>query len=363
MLAYSTVSQLGYMFVAVGVGAYVDGVFHLMTHAFFKACLFLGAGSVIHAMGGVQDMRLMGGLRERLPITFWTFLVATLALCGLPPFAGFMSKDAIIWDSFAHGHPLLWGLLWLGAGITAFYMFRQVYMTFFGEFRGTHEQEHHLHESPPSMTLVLMALGVLSVVGGLVKLPGFLERFDPFGHPLADFLAPVFASPATRQVVESATENRGAEAVFAALSLALVAAGWLLADLIYRQGSTSFAWVGELWGGALYRTVLNKYYVDEAYAAGPVAGTLGASQAAAWFDFHIIDWIVNFAATLTIFSSWLSGLLDRCVVDGLVNLASNMTLEVGGRMRRRQTGSSNGSLYGILAAVTFALIARAVLRT
>jgi len=363
VLAYSTVSQLGYMFAAVGVGAYVDGVFHLMTHAFFKACLFLGAGSVIHAMGGVQDMRLMGGLRERLPITFWTFLAATLALCGIPPFAGFMSKDAIIWDSFAHGHPMLWALLWLGAGITAFYMFRQVYMTFFGEFRGTHEQQHHLHESPSSMTLALVVLAALSIVGGFVMLPGFIERFDPFGHPLASFLAPVFTSPATRRVVESATENRGAETGLAMLSLAMVAAGWFLADLIYRQGSTAFSWVSELWGGALYRTVLNKYYVDEAYAAGPVAATLEASQAAGWFDFHIIDWIVNFAATLTVFSSWLSGLLDRYVVDGLVNLASNMTLEVGGRMRRLQTGSINGYLYGILAAVTFALIVRAVLRT
>src|SRR5271156_4519561 len=182
VLAYSTVSQLGYMFAAVGVGAYVDGVFHLMTHAFFKACLFLGAGSVIHAMGGVQDMRLMGGLRERLPITFWTFLAATLALCSIPPFAGFMSKDEIIWDSFARGHSMLWALLWLGAGITAFYMFRQVYMTFFGEFRGSREQEHHLHESPPSMTLVLIVLGALSVVSGFVKLPDFIERLDPFGH-------------------------------------------------------------------------------------------------------------------------------------------------------------------------------------
>src|SRR6202162_3032918 len=163
VLAYSTVSQLGYMFAAVGVGAYSAGVFHLMTHAFFKACLFLGSGSVIHAMGGEQDMRKMGGLRKRLPITFWTFLAATLALCGLAPFAGFMSKDAIIWDSFAHGHPLLWALLWLGAGITTFYMFRQVYMTFFGEFRGTHEQEHHLRESPPSMTLALVVLGALLV--------------------------------------------------------------------------------------------------------------------------------------------------------------------------------------------------------
>jgi NADH-quinone oxidoreductase subunit L len=333
-----------------------------MTHAFFKACLFLGAGSVIHAMGGVQDMRLMGGLRERLPITFWTFLVATLALCGIPPFAGFMSKDAIIWETFARGHFMLWALLWLGAGITAFYMFRQVYMTFFGEFRGTHEQRHHLHESPPSMTLVLVALGALSIVGGLIKLPGFVERYDPFGHPFATFLAPVFSSPATRQMVAPATENGSAEAGFAVLSLALVAAGWFLADLIYRQRSTAFDWVGQLWDGALYRLVLNKYYVDEAYAAGPVAATLAASRAASWFDFHIIDWIVNFAVTLTVVSAWLSGLLDRYVVDGLVNLASNLTLEAGGRMRRLQTGSINGYLYGILAAVTFALIVRAMLR-
>jgi NADH-quinone oxidoreductase subunit L len=203
----------------------------------------------------------------------------------------------------------------------------------------------------------------LSVIGGFVELPGFLERLDPFGHPFGSFLAPVFASPATRQMVESATVKAGAETGFAALSLALVAAGWFLADLIYHQGSTAFDWVGDIWGGALYRTVLNKYYVDEAYTAGPVAGTLEASQAAAWFDFHIIDWVVNFAATLPVFSSWLSELIDRYVVDGIVNLASNMTLEVGGRMRRLQTGSINGYLYGILAAVTFALIVRAVLRT
>jgi NADH-quinone oxidoreductase subunit L len=358
VLAYSTVSQLGYMMAAVGVGAYVDGVFHLMTHAFFKACLFLGAGSVIHAMGGVQDMRLMGGLRRRLPVTFWTFLAATLALCGVPPFAGFMSKDAIIWDSFAHGHPTLWALLWSGAGITAFYMFRQVYMTFFGEFHGGHEREHHLHESPPAMALALVVLGALSVVGGFVALPGFLGRFDPFGQ----FLAPVFDSPATRHAAESVIENRGLEATMGLVSLLMVAGGWLLADLIYRQGSTRFAWVGELCNGALYRTVLNKYYVDEAYEAGPMAATLASSRVAAWFDLHIIDWMVNFAATLTVFGSWLSGLFDRYVVDGLVNLASNATLEVGGRMRRLQTGSINGYLYGILAGVTLILIVRAVLR-
>jgi NADH-quinone oxidoreductase subunit L len=200
----------------------------------------------------------------------------------------------------------------------------------------------------------------------LIKLPGFVERYDPFGHPFghpfATFLAPVFSSPATRQMVAPATENGSAEAGFAVLSLALVAAGWFLADLIYRQRSTAFDWVGQLWDGALYRLVLNKYYVDEAYAAGPVAATLAASRAASWFDFHIIDWIVNFAVTLTVVSAWLSGLLDRYVVDGLVNLASNLTLEAGGRMRRLQTGSINGYLYGILAAVTFALIVRAMLR-
>src|SRR5579859_3102788 len=164
VLAYSTVSQLGYMFAALGVGAYTAGVFHLMTHAFFKACLFLGSGSVIHAMGGEQDMRKMGGLRKHMPVTFYTFLAATLAICGFPPFSGFMSKDEILLQAFAHGHQFIWALTYGAAGLTAFYMFRQVYMTFFGEFRGTHEQEHHLHESPPSMSGVLVVLGVLSVV-------------------------------------------------------------------------------------------------------------------------------------------------------------------------------------------------------
>src|SRR5580692_2661186 len=156
VLAYSTVSQLGYMFAALGVGAYTAGVFHLMTHAFFKACLFLGPGSVIYTMGGEQDMRKMGGLRHKMPITFWTFVAATFALCGIFPFAGFFSKDEIIWQAFSHGHFVVWLFLLLGAGCTVFYMSRQVYMTFFGEFRGTHEQEHHLHESPPSMAYVLI---------------------------------------------------------------------------------------------------------------------------------------------------------------------------------------------------------------
>ncbi|MGH7839149.1 MAG: NADH-quinone oxidoreductase subunit L, partial [Candidatus Binataceae bacterium] len=179
VLAYSTVSQLGYMFAAAGVGAYGLAVFHLMTHAFFKACLFLGAGSVIHAMSGEQDMRQMGGLRRKLPITYWTFLAATLAISGVPPFAGFMSKDGIMWSAFAGGHPIIWALLLAGAGLTAFYMFRQVYMTFFGDFRGSHEQDHHLHESPLSMLSALIVLGVLSIVGGMVMLPHFVSNVAP----------------------------------------------------------------------------------------------------------------------------------------------------------------------------------------
>jgi NADH-quinone oxidoreductase subunit L len=357
VLAYSTISQLGYMFVGVGVGAYAAGVFHLMTHAFFKACLFLGAGSVIHAMGGEQDMRKMGGLRDRLPITFWTFLAATLAISGVPPFAGFMSKDEIIWRAYAHGQPVIWALLWLGAGVTVFYMFRQVYLTFFGEFRGTHEQEHHLHESPPSMAMVLVALGLLSAVGGFAMVPEFIAPFAPFER----FLDPVFNSPQTRQVVEAGLHNKGVEAIFAALSLLMVFAGWLLADLTYRRKILRAAQMSEFANGVLYRLSFNKYYVDEAYNAAIVQPYLMATRAMAWFDLHIIDGVVNLSAVFTVFGAWLSGLFDNYVVDGLVNLAANSTLAAGGRLRRLQTGSINGYLYGILAAVMLILLVRAVL--
>ena len=357
VLAYSTISQLGYMFVGVGVGAYAAGIFHLMTHAFFKACLFLGAGSVIHAMGGEQDMRKMGGLRHKLPITFWTFVAATLAICGIPPFAGFMSKDEIIWSAFEHGHPMIWLLLWAGAGITAFYMFRQVYMTFFGDFRGTHEQEHHLHESPLSMSSVLTVLGVLSLIGGAVMLPKFVTHFTPF----EDFLDPVFDSPQTQTMVAQGT-HRGLEGYFAVLSLGLVAAGWLLADLTYRRGKLSAERMSEFLGGLPYQWSFKKYYVDEAIDLAVIRPYMMATRAAAWFDLRIIDGLVNLAAVITVFGSWLSGLFDNYVVDGLVNLAANGTLAAGGRLRRLQTGSINGYLYGLLAAVMVILLLQAALR-
>ncbi|MGO9602850.1 MAG: NADH-quinone oxidoreductase subunit L [Candidatus Binataceae bacterium] len=356
VLAYSTVSQLGYMFAAVGVGAYSAGVFHLMTHAFFKACLFLGSGSVIHAMGGEQDMRKMGGLRHHMPITFITFLAATLALAGVPPFAGFMSKDEIIWQAFAHGHTVVWAFLLLGAAITVFYMFRQVYMTFFGEFRGTHEQEHHLHESPPSMTYVLIVLGVLSVVGGIVKIPEFIATYKPF----EEFLDPVFSSEVTRRIIESGLHSHATEAAFGFITFTMVVLGWLAADLMYRQKSIDPERFSTAFSGVIYNWVLNKYYVDELYDLTIIQPYLALTRAFAWFDSNIIDGVVNLAASLTVVGAWLSGLFDSYVVDGLVNFASLVTLDVGGRLRRLQTGSINGYLYGILAAVMVILLVRAM---
>ncbi len=356
VLAYSTVSQLGYMFTAMGVGAFAGGVFHLLTHAFFKACLFLGSGSVIHAMGGEQDMRKMGGLRKHLPITFLTFLAATMALCGFPPFAGFMSKDEILWHAFALGHPWIWLLTWAGAGLTAFYMFRQVYMTFFGEFRGTHEQEHHLHESPPSMSYVLIVLGALSVFGGFMMLPHFIADFKPF----EEFLEPVFASALTRRAMDIGHPSLRLEIGHSLLAITMAGGGWFLADLIYRRGVLSAETFSGLFNGQLYEWVSNKYYVDEFYFAAVVSPYLMLCRVAGWFDGHIVDWIVNFTAQLTVFGSWLSGLFDNYVVDGLVNFTSNLTLDVGGRMRRLQTGSINGYLYGILAAVMLILLVRAM---
>src|SRR5438552_3581634 len=176
VLAYSTVSQLGFMFIGVGVGAFSAGIFHLVTHAFFKACLFLGSGSVIHALSGEQDIRKMGGLRDKIPQTFRTFAIATFAIAGFPPAAGFFSKDEILASAWATPYfpavgKLVWLLGTLAAFCTAFYMYRLVYLTFYGSFRGTHEQEHHLHESPPSTTVPLWILAALSVVGGLISLP------------------------------------------------------------------------------------------------------------------------------------------------------------------------------------------------
>jgi NADH-quinone oxidoreductase subunit L len=215
VLAYSTVSQLGYMFLAAGVGAFTIAIFHVVTHAFFKACLFLGSGSVIHANSGEQDMTRMGGLRKYMPTTYWTFLVATLAIAGVPVFAGFFSKDEILARAFAAAatdlngfgdiYRVLWYLAVGGALLTAFYMFRAVYMTFHGAFRGGAEAEHHLHESPRTMTVPLIALGFLSIIGGFIGFPG--QLFHKTGWNLIEgFLHPVILPLGQAHAAAEATE-------------------------------------------------------------------------------------------------------------------------------------------------------------
>jgi len=289
VLAYSTVSQLGYMFMAVGVGAYSAALFHVLTHAFFKALLFLGSGSVIHAMGGEQDMLKMGGLRKRLPVTYRTFVVGSLALAGIPVFAGFFSKDEILAAAAASGMPLhwlFWGVGWITAGLTAFYMFRAVYLTFDGTFRGTHEQEHHLHESPPVMTVPLIVLAVGAVVSGWIEIP--LLRGTNWFHR---FLEPVLA------VIQGGASAGGGErelgtaveVTLILLSVALAGAGILLARSIY--GGAAGAERGMAFEErypALHRLLANKWYVDEIYDAIVVRPLHGLS----WVFYRVVDALV-----------------------------------------------------------------------
>jgi NADH-quinone oxidoreductase subunit L len=259
VLAYSTVSQLGYMFLALGVGAYVGAVFHVMTHAFFKALLFLGAGSVIHAMGGEQDIRNMGGLKKYMSVTHITFLLACLAIAGMPPFSGFFSKDEILAAAFAN-NPVLWGVGVLGAVMTAFYMFRLYAMTFLGKFRGTHEQEHHLHESPKAITIPLIILAILSVIGGLVGIP---EIFMHGGHRLEAFLAPVF-DPSANYLKSIGQEkhhlSHSTEYMLMGISVAAA-----LAALVYAWLRFSKYRKAEQEETGLGKVLENKWYIDELY--------------------------------------------------------------------------------------------------
>ncbi|HRI24566.1 MAG TPA: NADH-quinone oxidoreductase subunit L [Ferruginibacter sp.] len=254
VLAYSTVSQLGYMFLALGVGAYTGAVFHVMTHAFFKALLFLGAGSVIHAMSGEQDIRNMGGLKKYMSVTHLTFLLGCLAIAGMPPFSGFFSKDEILAAAYAK-NPVLWGIGVLGAVMTAFYMFRLYAMTFTGKFRGTHEQEHHLHESPKAITIPLIILAILSVVGGLVGIP---EVFMHGGHRLEAFLAPVFAQ--SNAVAAKHHLSHSQEYMLMGISVAAA-----LVALLYAWNKFSQYQKTDKEETGLGKVLENKWYVDELY--------------------------------------------------------------------------------------------------
>jgi NADH-quinone oxidoreductase subunit L len=298
VLAYSTVSQLGYMFLAVGVGAFSAGIFHLMTHAFFKALLFLGSGSVIHAMSGKQDIREMGGLKKHMPATYWTFLAATLAIAGIPPLSGFFSKDEILWKAFSsqQGHWGLWLIGFVAAGLTAFYMFRLVFLTFHGQCRADQETRSHLHESPYLMTIPLIILGVLSVIGGFVGIPEALGGGNSFHHWLSPLLGNENgAVPSTAQAHHW---PHAVEYAMIALSIAVAVAGITVAYVFYIRQPRKPEHVAERWP-LLYQLVYNKYYVDEIYNVFIVQPIKLASTYLLWkmFDAGVIDGAVNLTGT------------------------------------------------------------------
>ncbi len=337
VLAYSTVSQLGYMFLALGVGAFSAAVFHVFTHAFFKALLFLGAGSVIHAMSGEQDMRNMGDLRGRIPTTYWTMFIATLAIAGIPPFAGFFSKDEILWQTWTSeggAYRILWFVGYATALMTAFYMFRLIYLTFYSKPRMSHEVEHHIHESPMSMTMPLVILAVCSLFAGFLGWPHSLGGSDRF----ARFLDPVFGHGEARVLVEQGKSGQLAagekeeehtsptEYLLMFLSVAAAGAGWLMAGRSYKNADKGYVEPIASASAPVYNTLLNKYYVDEGYdyvftgrrKLGEVRlGVLGAGEASSWFDSHIVDGAVNAAGSVTRGTATFSSWWDKWIIDGI----------------------------------------------
>jgi NADH-quinone oxidoreductase subunit L len=337
VLAYSTVSQLGYMFLALGIGAFAAGVFHVFTHAFFKALLFLGSGAVIHSMSGEQDMRNMGDLHRRIPITHWTMFVATLAIAGIFPFAGFFSKDEILWQAWsAEGgaYRFLWLVGYGTALMTAFYMFRLMYLTFHGRPRMSHEVEHHIHESPKSMTVPLVILAFFSLFAGFLGWPHSLGGSNRFEK----FLEPVFAKEArvlqtedeSAQLAAGVKEEQhssGTEYFLMIFSVAAAVAGWGMAWRTYRHADKGYTEPIAAGAPPVYSTLLNKYYVDEAYdyaftgrrKVGDMRlGIMGAGEASSWIDSNVIDGTVNGAGWITRFSGTLSNWWDKWIIDGVL---------------------------------------------
>lgn len=294
-------------------------------------------------------MRKMGGLRQAMPWTFWTFTIAVLAIAGTPLTAGFFSKDEILWQAFSSEHGSVW--LWLlgvaGAGLTAFYMFRQLFLVFFGKCRADHHVQEHLHESPKVMTLPLVILAIGSIVAGWIGLPAI---FGP--NLFAEWLEPVLGA------AHEAHEAGAKEGMFMLVSIGVAAFGFYLAYLMYYRIALAPERFSSLAGGLLYRLFYNKYYVDEVYQFVFVGGTLLLARVGAWIDLHIIDFIVDGSAKTTAFISWINGLFDNYVVDGIVNKVADSTFAAGDKFRKVQTGNINNYLYVILGAVIVAIIVK-----
>lgn len=323
VLAYSTVSQLGYMFLALGVGAYTAGFFHVITHAFFKALLFLGAGSVIHAMSDEQDMRFMGGLKGKLPVTFITMLIGTLAISGIPPFAGFFSKDEILAHVFIHSKSM-YVIGVITAFFTAFYMFRMLFLTFFGKFRGTHEQEHHLHESPASMTIPLIVLAALSTIGGFMNVPGSLGG----NQWLSKFLAPVFA-PSTSVEGEFSLAHT-TEFILMAVSVGGVIIAILYAYMKYVKGkSVPVADSEERM--PVENLAYKKYFIDELYD-------------------------LTIRKPLDSLSVFFYKVVDKMGIDGIVNGLGKGSVESGRALRLLQTGNVGFYIFSMVVGIIAVLV-------
>lgn len=318
VLAYSTVSQLGYMFLALGTGAYVAAVFHVMTHAFFKALLFLGSGSVIHAMGGEQDIRKMGGLSKYMKVTHITFLLGCLAIAGIPLFSGFFSKDEILASAFGKS-PVIYAVGLFTALLTAFYMFRLYATTFRGSFRGTHEQEHHLHESPSAITIPLVVLAVLSVIGGFIGIPEFMMHG---GHKLAEFLQPIVA-PSAKLLPAHEELSHSKEWILTGISSALIIAVVFFAwSKFSRKPDTEEA-------TGFGKVLANKWYVDELYEKV----------------------IVNPLAKL---GGFFNNIFEKLVVDGLVNGVGRLVSYSSRQLRLLQSGQVGS--YVLLMVLSILLV-------
>ncbi|MBS1501238.1 MAG: NADH-quinone oxidoreductase subunit L [Bacteroidetes bacterium] len=327
VLAYSTVSQLGYMFLGLGVGAYTGAFFHVLTHAFFKALLFLGAGSVIHAMSNEQDMRQMGGLKGKLKITFITMLVGTLAISGIPPFAGFFSKDEILGQAFVHS-TTMYVIGVVTAMFTSFYMFRMLYLTFYGKFRGTAEQEHHIHESPPTMTIPLIVLAILSLVGGFIGVPESLGGH----HWLEHFLAPVFEPSA--KVLPHASSAASTEIILMVASVTGAVLALIYAYVRYVKNGHVPVKDGED-RPALASLSYHKFYIDEIY-----------------------DWLIR--KPLDALSVFFYKVVDLLAIDGFVNGLGKVTVGASKSFRLLQAGSVGFYIFmmviGIIAALIYSLV-------